>query len=172
MSFKKDLGSKLFFVGLCLIVVGVIILLNKKVEIFNAPTPMLTPAPISYAKVVRVYDGDTIEIDTGQKVRYIGVDSAEIHPTFQCFSKEAKKENESLVLEKEIKLVKDTSETDKYGRLLRYVYVGNVLVNDYMVRNGYAKVMTVPPDIKYVNQFLELEKIARENNLGLWKICP
>lgn len=172
MSFKKDIGSKLLLIGLCLILIGVIIFLNKRVETVYAPTLTSTPASISYARVVRVYDGDTIEINTGQKVRYIGVDSAEFYPAPQCFSKEAKKENESLVLEKEIKLVKDKSETDKYGRLLRYVYVGDVFVNDYMVRNGYAKVMTIPPDVERAGQFTEVEKVAKENRLGFWKNCP
>jgi micrococcal nuclease len=76
--------------------------------------------------------------------------------------------NSQLVLGKTIKLEKDVSETDKYGRLLRFVYVGNIFIDDYLVKNGFARVMTVPPDIEYESQFLESENYAKENKLGLW----
>jgi len=70
-----------------------------------------------------------------------------------------------------VELEKDISETDKYGRLLRYVHLGGVLVNDEMLREGFASVSTYPPDVKYQKMFLESEKYARENDLGLWKNC-
>lgn len=138
--------------------------------------PTITPSQtagdkITFAKVMRVYDGDTIQIDTGQKVRYIGIDAAEVYPVRICYSDEARKENEKLVLGNIVKLEKDVSETDKYGRLLRYVYIGGIFVNDYLVRNGFVKVMTVPPDIKFSNLFLESEKSAKENSSGLWGKC-
>lgn len=69
-------------------------------------------------------------------------------------------------------MTRDVSNTDKYGRLLRYVYIGDVFINDYLVRQGYAHIDTYPPDVKYVEQFKEAEKEARENNRGLWKSCP
>ena len=67
---------------------------------------------------------------------------------------------------------RDISETDKYKRLLRYVWIGDVLVNDYLVRQGFALTSTFPPDVKYETQFLEAETEARENNRGLWFSCP
>ena len=72
---------------------------------------------------------------------------------------------------KSVRLEKDVSETDKYGRFLRFVYLEDVFVNDKLVRDGYARVYTYPPDVKYQDQFRESEKLARENNLGLWKMC-
>lgn len=124
--------------------------------------------------VARVIDGDTIEIEGGQKVRYIGIDTPEtVDPRkpVQCFAIEATKKNKELVEGKRVRLEKDISETDKYGRLLRYVYVDGIFVNDYLVRQGYAYASTFPPDVKYSEQFLAAQKEARENNRGLWKEC-
>lgn len=125
-------------------------------------------------KVTKVVDGDTIELEGGQKVRYIGIDTPEtVDPNkkVQCYGKEASDKNKSLVEGKEVKLVKDVSETDKYGRLLRYVYVGDTFVNDYLVRQGYANASSYPPDVKYQDQFTKAEKEARDNNRGLWNSC-
>ena len=122
-------------------------------------------------KVVNVVDGDTIKLDNGEVVRYIGIDTPEtVHPSkpVQCFGKEASQKNEELVLNKEVRLVKDVSETDKYNRILRYVYVGDVFVNDYLVRNGFAKSSSYPPDVKHQDQFKEAEVEARNNKRGLW----
>ena len=125
--------------------------------------------------VTRVIDGDTIEIEGGKKVRYIGIDTPEtVDPRkpIQCFGVEASNKNKELVEGKRVRLEKDVSETDKYERLLRYVYVGELFVNDYLARQGYAYAYTYPPDVKYSEQFVQAQKEARENNRGLWKTCP
>src|SRR3989338_1829624 len=124
--------------------------------------------------VVRVIDGDTIELDGGIKVRYIGIDTPEtVNPNtvVECYGNESSAKNKELVEDKDVRLEKDISETDRYGRLLRYVYVGDVFVNDYLVRQGYANASSYPPDIKYQDVFLEAEKEARDNNRGLWSSC-
>ncbi|MDO8638652.1 MAG: thermonuclease family protein [Candidatus Daviesbacteria bacterium] len=129
--------------------------------------------------VTRVVDGDTIEIEGGQKVRYIGIDTPEtVDPrrAVGCFGKEASNKNKELVEGKMVILEKDITNVDKYGRLLRYVYLkqadGTLLfVNDYLVREGYAKNYTYPPDVKFNAQFLEAEREAREQNRGLWNKC-
>lgn len=122
--------------------------------------------------VVRIVDGDTIELEGGQKVRYIGVDTPESVSTKQsveCFGKEASAKNKELVVGKKVRLEKDVSETDRYGRLLRYVYLeDNTFVNDYMVRQGYAYAYTYPPDVKHSKQFVDAQKEAKENGRGLW----
>jgi hypothetical protein len=89
----------------------------------------------------------------------------------ECFGQEASNKNKELVEGKRVKLEKDVSETDKYGRLLRYVWVDDVFVNDYLVRQGYAYAYTYPPDVKYAEQFVQAQQEARENNRGLWAIC-
>lgn len=146
------------------------------------PTPLNTPnsnvlsstASATLVRVIRIVDGDTIEIEGGEKVRYIGINAPEsVAPGKQvkCFGKEASNKNKELVLGKEVRLEKDISEADKYGRLLRYVHLGSVFVNDELVREGYVRVSTYPPDVKYQTKFLESEKYAKEFNLGLWSKC-
>jgi micrococcal nuclease len=126
------------------------------------------------AKVTRVIDGDTIEVNINGKtstVRYIGIDAPEMVDTrtpVQHLGKESLDKNRELADGKVVRLEKDISETDKYGRLLRYVYVGSLFINAELVRLGYASAISYPPDIKYQDKFLELQKLAREAKLGLW----
>lgn len=124
--------------------------------------------------VTRVIDGDTIEIQGGEKVRYIGIDAPEsVSPRepAECFAKNALAKNKSLVEGKKVLLVKDTSERDRYGRLLRYVYVGNSFVNKILIEEGYASAVTFPPDVSYSKTFKALENEAKTQNKGLWKEC-
>lgn len=124
--------------------------------------------------VTRVVDGDTIEVEGGQRIRYIGIDTPEtVHPNVktECFGQAASAKNKELVEGKYIRLEKDTSETDKYGRLLRYVYLGDVFINDYLVREGFASASTYPPDIKHQREFKDSEAVARNNSKGLWGSC-
>ncbi len=133
------------------------------------------------AKVVRVIDGDTIELETGEKVRYIGVDTPETkHPNkpVQCFGREAAQKNKELVEGKEILLEKDISETDRYGRLLRYIYLPNpeatdeaIFVNEFLIEQGFAQVITYPPDVKYHPLLLQAQKQAQSEEKGLWGTC-
>lgn len=129
--------------------------------------------------VVRVVDGDTFEIEGGAKVRLVGIDTPEtVDPRrpVGCFGKEASQMTKSLIEGKMVYLEKDVTDIDRYDRLLRYVYLileDNTLlfVNDYLVREGYAKNYTYPPDVKFNQQFLEAERTARENKKGLWGKC-
>lgn len=124
--------------------------------------------------VSKIIDGDTIELQNGEKVRYIGIDTPETldpRKPVQCFGKEASLKNKELIEGKEVRLVKDVSERDKYGRLLRYVYVGDVFINEKLVAEGYARAFTYPPDVAYSQLFIEKERLARENKLGLWGGC-
>jgi len=128
------------------------------------------------AIVKRVIDADTIELFGGEKVRYIGIDSPESkHPTkdVECFAEQASEINKQLVEGKEVILENDVSQTDRYGRLLRYVYLiedngEKLFVNDYLVKQGFAKVSTFPPNIKYQELFIESQTQAQKNYKGLW----
>jgi micrococcal nuclease len=124
--------------------------------------------------VQRVIDGDTIKLSDGRSLRYIGIDTAE-HPQsktkFECFARESFEKNKELVEGKTVTLEKDVSESDRFGRLLRYVYAGEVFINDYLVRYGFAYASSYPPDVKYQEQFRQAEQEARENNRGLWNSC-
>lgn len=121
--------------------------------------------------VAKVIDGDTIVLESGETIRYIGIDAPEVSLGEECFAKEATKANEELVLGKEIRLEKDVSEKDKYNRLLRYVWVGSTFVNESLVKEGFARFSSYPPDVKYQDLFKAAEQDARENNRGLWGKC-
>jgi|GEM_PF-4599768 len=127
---------------------------------------------VEYYKVTRVVDGDTIELENGQKVRYIGINTPESVSTrqsLQCFGIEASNKNKELVQGKMVRLEKDVSETDRYGRLLRYVYLKDgTFVNEYLVKEGYASAYRYPPDVKYADLFRNREAEAREAVRGLW----
>jgi hypothetical protein len=117
-----------------------------------------------------VIDGDTIEVELGgftYKVRYIGMNTPEMD---DFCGPEAKAVNVGLVEGQTVTLVKDVSETDKYHRLLRYVYIGDIFVNAELVRLGYASAATYPPDVKYSDLFVQLEHEAREAGRGCWAI--
>lgn len=120
------------------------------------------------ATVTKVIDGDTIDIDTGQRVRYIGIDTPEVHPVAEAFGMEALQANRNLVEGKEVRLERDITETDKYGRLLRYVYVDDILVNAELVRFGLAEAKAYPPDTKYHEMLKKLEEEARQAGRGMW----
>jgi micrococcal nuclease len=125
-------------------------------------------------RVTRVIDGDTIEIEGSEYVRYIGIDAPEtVDPRkpVQCFGVEASKKNKELVEGKMVRLEKDITERDKYNRLLRYVWLGDALVNLELVAEGFAKSYSYPPDIKYQAQIVAAEEKAREDKLGLWTVC-
>jgi len=125
-------------------------------------------SPPETATVTRVIDGDTITIDTGQRVRYIGIDTPEIYPEREIYGSEAWQANRRLVEGKEVRLELDVSETDKYGRLLRYVYVGDIFVNAELVRQGLAEAKAYPPDTRYQDLLEQLEREARLDGRGMW----
>ncbi len=134
--------------------------------------PTLMPASIE-AEVTYVYDGDTIEVRiSGQeyRVRYIGIDAPESTYEHDPYGPEATAKNRELVAGKRVRLEKDVSEIDRYGRLLRYVYVGDVMVNAELVRLGYAQASSFPPDIRYQALFARLQQEARAAGRGLWGV--
>jgi micrococcal nuclease len=131
------------------------------------PTSSPTPSPIE-GQVTKVIDGDTIEVNLGgriYRVRYIGMNTPEVG---QLCADEATARNAELVGGKMVTLVKDISETDKYGRLLRYVYVGDIFVNAQLVKDGYAQAATYPPDVAFADLFVQSEGEAREAQRGCW----
>ncbi len=117
--------------------------------------------------VAEVIDGDTFILGNGERVRLIGINTPEAG---MYFYEEAKDVLQIMIEGKDVIFEKDVSERDDYGRLLRYVYYGSLFVNLEMVLRGFANSFTYPPDIKYQDRFLEAERYARNNNLGLWAI--
>lgn len=124
--------------------------------------------------VTRVVDGDTIVIESGEKVRMILINSPEsVHRDKEKntpFGKKASEYTEEKLLDQTIYMEKDVSDTDRYGRLLRYIYLEDgTFYNEMMVKDGYAQLSTFPPDVKHQEIIQAAEKHARENNLGLWE---
>jgi micrococcal nuclease len=132
--------------------------------------------PTQVAQVVSITDGDTIRVQFGGReypVRYIGMDTPETHFGVEPLGPEAADANARLVAGRQVVLEKDVSETDKYGRLLRYVWLrddsGWLLVNLELVRLGFAQVATYPPDVKYTDSLLlPAQRAARAAGIGLW----
>jgi micrococcal nuclease len=144
---------------------------NKDIDYEKENKGTKTNLKLEEVFCVRVKDGDTIVIRdiAGNifNVRYIGMNTPERGDDYFI---ETTLANKMLVNEKKIKLEKDVSETDKWGRLLRYVYVGDIFVNAKLVADGFAQVATYPPDVKYSEHFLELQREAIEAKRGLWGI--
>lgn len=140
-----------------------------------SPIPLTSPYIHSQATgeavlVTRIIDGDTIELVTGEKVRYIGIDTPEKNQD-ECFSQEATAKNAELVENKYVILESDIRDKDFYGRLLRYVYVDGMMVNLELVKQGYAIAISYPPDVKYQPQLQAAQKEAQEIWAGLWLTC-
>jgi micrococcal nuclease len=149
-------------------------------EAFNYSTVTLSTT-LQQVKVERIVDGDTIKISIGdesQSLRYIGMDTPEtVDPRkpVEFMGKEASAKNKELVEKKTVYIEYDIEKTDQYKRLLGYVWLENSttdlekMVNYLLVKLGYASVATYPPNVKYQSKFIEAQKFAVQNELGLWK---
>lgn len=131
-----------------------------------------------FLKVKHVIDGDTFWIDEGskkgKKVRLIGIDAPESRKSqnkdVEFYGKEASNYLKNRLKGKKVKLVQDVSTTDRYRRILAYVYLEDgTFINEELLREGYARVYTFPPDVKYAQRFLKLQKQAQQQKKGLWK---
>jgi micrococcal nuclease len=119
--------------------------------------------------VSKVIDGDTVVLENGEHVRYIGIDTPE---KGRPYYSEAKRQNEKLVKGRKVVLEFDAGKADRYGRVLAYVYAGNTFVNEELVKNGYALAYTVPPNVKFAKRFVSLQEEARTQKRGLWGLKP
>ena len=135
--------------------------------------------------VERVVDGDTLKLSDNRRVRLIGVDTPEVHysdklvrdakrtkrdiASIQEMGKKASDFTRKLCDGKKVRLEFDVEKRDRYKRLLAYVYLEDgTFINAKLIEEGYAQVMTIPPNVKYADYFLKLQKEAREGNKGLW----
>lgn len=185
LSRKLHIILGLLLSSLLLAVFQIIGLVEEDQNPAPTPTPSvarsvsatITPRPgMRRARVVSVVDGDTIKIEGGEIVRYIGVNTPEtVAPgrPVECYGKEASAKNRELVQGKEVELEQDISVRDQFGRLLMYVWLGDEMVNESLVREGFAQVSTYPPNVKYQDRFLEAQRLAVSENAGMWgAACP
>lgn len=126
-----------------------------------------------HAIVTNVVDGDTIDLDSGVRIRYILVDTPEsTNGATDCFGQNAKTFNTDLVLNKEVELTYDVEREDRFGRTLAYVSVGEVDVNATLVDRGYGCVLFIPPDGEARHdEFEALEATAKAEGRGMWGQC-
>jgi micrococcal nuclease len=131
----------------------------------------------TYYPVTKVVDGDTFWVDDGtekgKKIRLIGVDAPESRRTGRrevgYYGKESKGFLTQLLSGKEVRLEYDVDPTDRYGRTLAYVYLKDgTFVNAELVKQGFAMVLTVPPNVKFAEEFVSYQRSAREEEKGLW----
>ena len=129
----------------------------------------------TFYEVLRVVDGDTVVINyngTQEKVRLIGIDTPEsVHPNDEKnteFGDMVSNYTKQTLTGKQVQIEFDVEQRDKYGRLLAYVYIDGHMYNKILLEKGYAKIATYPPNIKYVDEFTQLQKNARQNKVGLW----
>ena len=142
--------------------------LNSKVIQNIKPKNILLPEPKEgLYRVTKVLDGDTVILETGEKFRYLGIDAPEGNDRW---GPEAKKLNEEMVLNKKIKVELDRTKLDKYGRILGYIWIDNILVNEVLVERGYAKINFIKGEVKpkYLDRLKKAEDWARQNHDGVW----
>ncbi len=135
---------------------------SQKAEFIEA----VKDSEVEIVNVAEVLDGDSFVIENGEEVRLIGIDAPELS---QPYAEESKNFLAGLISGKEIKLERDKTNTDRYGRLLRYVYLDDMFVNLEMVRLGYANIYSYPPDIEHEAEIIEAEREAKEAERGFWK---
>ena len=141
---------------------------------------LLTAPAVEEYQVVQVIDGDTVRVDTGEKIRFLGIDTPELHSqdkTERCLAWWAKQKTAELIGGRRVYVYKDVKDIDKYGRLLRFIFLRKTDTNDLkksvnyrLVRDGYARVLTIPPDVRHASLFLEAQVKARQEKLGLWSM--
>lgn len=118
--------------------------------------------------VKKVIDGVTIELLNGERVRYIGVRLPQFVSPLGDYAREAEEAQRRLIEGKKVRLEFDRERKDEEGRFLAYVYQDGLMINEWLVANGYLQAVVSPPNTKYADNFQKLEKEAREAGLGIW----
>jgi micrococcal nuclease len=135
------------------------------------------------AKITRVIDGDTVELSDGRRLRMIGINTPENTSKTEPYGKEASDYTKSMLTGKTVFLEKDVSDVDRYGRLLRIIWlekpsdisdseIREKMFNAILILGGYAEPYTFPPDVKYSKDFVKYAKEARAQKTSLWSIYP
>jgi micrococcal nuclease len=185
-SFRKN---PVLLVVVALVSTGMFLLSQgSKINLQNLNPKGAYPGSGNYAAILveRAVDGDTLKLVNGERVRLIGIDTPEVHEseklyrdsrksgqdvkTIQAMGRRSAAFTKGLVEGKTVRLEFDVEKRDKYKRLLAYVYLPDgTFVNAEIVKQGYASLMTYPPNVKHAEEFLKLYRQARDSKLGLWK---
>ncbi len=190
MNYKNNFKVYYFFISIIFLLIAlvfVLIFVNKNnftiFQNFNwkISNNNYQDKNVFKTKVIKVIDGDTIEIENGDKVRYLNIDTPETkkpNTPVMCYGEEAYKVNISQVDNKIVYLKADKENKDRYGRLLRFVFLNyeelndiNNSVNAILVKNGLARTMIISPNTTYKKDFLKMEAEAKEQKKGVWGNC-
>ncbi len=171
MNKRMHIVKEISFVFICTFIIFTAFFLAKPAE--EAPVEVIKTEPFLCERVV---DGDTIIVNidgSEEKVRLIGIDTPEsVHADESKNTSSgavASEITKDLLEGKKVALEYDTEKYDKYDRLLAYVYVDDIMVNAYLVENGYARVMEIEPNTKYAQLFSYNEDVARQEGRGFWE---
>lgn len=116
-----------------------------------------------------VFDGDTIQLQSGEKVRYLGIDTPEMGEAVQFMAQEALEMNRRMVAGKRVRLEFDREREDRYGRKLAYVFLENgEMINTLLLRNGLAHVLVTGPGLNRFSVLLENQRLAMNEGIGIW----
>lgn len=169
----KKPATKILLIILPVVISFVVIVLLRWPQVGEKPG-VPTPPEAGYELVVKVIDGDTLKLAGGERVRLIGVDTPETkHPrkAMQCFGEEAYRFTRGMAEGKKVKLEYDWQPRDRYGRLLGYVYLPDgTFLNAEILKQGFAFAYTRYP-FKYLEEFRQYEREARDEGRGLWGEC-
>lgn len=165
MNLKKLRRKNSVIVWVLILVAAVVFV--KRPDVFSPGETVSVPTSQEQAtRVTRVTDGDTLVLADDTKVRLLGIDAPE---RGEPFYDEAKKYLSALVLGKDVRLARDVRDTDKYGRALRHIYVNDTWINEKMIRDGFARVVTFPPDVAHVERFTQAQDEAEREKRGMWQ---
>ncbi len=172
------LNKKIFIILFIFIIIINIYYNNNsnKIKMLNISTNNKNIINKNYYEVLDIIDGDTIEIKYNkniERVRLIGIDTPESKNPDKSKNiiqgKTASEYMKKILNNKLINIEFDIQERDKYGRLLLYIYLNNEMINEKLLKEGYARLATYLPNVKYVDKFINAQKYARENNIGFWE---
>jgi len=157
----------------CLLGLVAFLLLSPVAHADTVALPLVAKyAGRDWVTVAHVTDGDTFKTTAGERVRLLAVDTPEVFFGTQCFGPEASARATELLTGQVVGLERDTSDTDRYGRLLRHVYlVDGLWVNGTLVAEGFARVTIYPPDRRHEDLLRTLEAQAKATGAGGWSAC-
>ena len=179
MAPRRRLATAVLFLALCL-AASSCSLRTATAPVVESPAGPVAPGlpeGVDLA-IERVVDGDTVLVSGRRYVRLIGVDAPEtVDPRrpVGCFGKESSGFLKSLLPEgTAVRLVGDVEQEDQYGRTLAYIYrlSDGLFVNAELIRQGFAEVLTISPNVTHADEFVDLARQARSTSKGLWSACP
>lgn len=166
-TYNKSIMNKKFFIPL----ITILIMLGAALGWILKPSPFQSHDNLY--QITDIIDGDTFKLKDGTRVRILGIDAPE---KGECYYQEAREALKGLIQNKIVKIEKDITDKDTYGRLLRHVFLvntehDNILVSDYLVSQGFAFDYYIPPDTRYRELLVQAREEAKRKNFGLWKDC-